>query len=260
MRLGKLMWLSHRRSRLAAIGAIALAVSACTGGSGSDSTASSTPIVATPSVATPVATTPGRSVEASPALETANTLMWRSLPALRQRDHTLLDAMAASGDQSFVPVLIEISYLSQIRDVQTLAGTGNALRHLTGEKYADDAWREWINWLGRHSEITPPSEFAAWKSGLLSAIDPAMGAFLYQNVESRIRIEEIVWGGVRKDGIPDLRYPPNIPAAEATYLEGSDRVFGVSINGEHRAYPLRILNAHEMANDLLGGEPIALAY
>ena len=145
-------------------------------------------------------------------------------------------------------------------DLQTLVGAGNALRHLTGERYGDDAWREWINWLGRHSEITPPSEFAAWKSGLLSAIDPAMGAFLYQDVPSRIRIEEIVWGGVRKDGIPDLRYPPNIPAAEAAYLEGSDRVFGVAINGEHRAYPLRILNAHEMANDLLGGEPIALAY
>ena len=38
------------------------------------------------------------------------------------------------------------------------------------------------------------------------------------------------------------------------------RVFGVSINGEHRAYPISIMNPHEMANDILGGEPIALAY
>ena len=43
-------------------------------------------------------------------------------------------------------------------------------------------------------------------------------------------------------------------------MRPDDRVFGVSINGEHRAYPLRIVNAHEMANDWLGGEPIALAY
>ena len=37
------------------------------------------------------------------------------------------------------------------------------------------------------------------------------------------------------------------------------RVFGVFINGEHRAYPHRILNAHEMANDVVGGVPFALA-
>ena len=43
-------------------------------------------------------------------------------------------------------------------------------------------------------------------------------------------------------------------------LINDDRVFGVSFNGEHRAYPLRILNAHEMANDVVGGVPFALAY
>ena len=48
--------------------------------------------------------------------------------------------------------------------------------------------------------------------------------------------------------------------AYARALEGYDHTLGVSINGEHRAYPLRILNAHEMANDVLGGEPFALAY
>ena len=69
-----------------------------------------------------------------------------------------------------------------------------------------------------------------------------------------------MWGGVRKDGIPDLRFPPNIPGDSAGYLESQDRVFGVSINGEHRAYPHRILNPHEMANDILGDEQFALAY
>ena len=51
-----------------------------------------------------------------------------------------------------------------------------------------------------------------------------------------------------------------VPADEADYLNWDDRVFGVSINGEHRAYPLRILNPHEMANDVVGGVPFALAY
>lgn len=63
-----------------------------------------------------------------------------------------------------------------------------------------------------------------------------------------------------KDGIPDLTNPPVVSAGKATYLEPLDRVFGVSLGGEHRAYPLRILNAHEMANDVVGGVPFALAY
>ena len=51
-----------------------------------------------------------------------------------------------------------------------------------------------------------------------------------------------------------------VSASEAGYLLPDDRVFGVSINGEHRAYPLRIMNRHEMANDIVGRVPFVLAY
>ena len=95
---------------------------------------------------------------------------------------------------------------------------------------------------------------------MYSAIDPGLGEFLYDGVKTEIRLEEVVWGGVGKNGIPELNNPPVIPASEADYLEPDDRVFGISINGEHRAYPLRILNLHEMANDVVGGVPFALAY
>ena len=87
-----------------------------------------------------------------------------------------------------------------------------------------------------------------------------MGAFFYDGVKTRIRLEEAVWGGVPKDGIPDLINPPSATARDAWYLKPTDRAFGVSINGEHRAYPLRILNPHEMANYVLGGVPFDLAY
>lgn len=87
-----------------------------------------------------------------------------------------------------------------------------------------------------------------------------LGEFLYEGVKTDIRLEEVVWGGVSKDGIPDLRYAPVYAASEAEYLDPEDRVFGVSFNGESRAYPLRILNPHEMANDVVGGVPFALAY
>jgi hypothetical protein len=106
----------------------------------------------------------------------------------------------------------------------------------------------------------PPDGHAGWKGRLYSLIDPRIGAFLYDGVKTEIRLEEIAWGGLARDGIPYLINPPVLSPEEADYLSPDDRVFGVSINGEHRAYPLRILNPHEMANDVIGGVPIALAY
>ncbi len=75
-----------------------------------------------------------------------------------------------------------------------------------------------------------------------------------------IRLSEVVWGGVSVDGIPSLDYPEMIPSSEADYLSDNDLVFGISINGDARAYPLRILGWHEMMNDIVGGVPVALAY
>ena len=54
--------------------------------------------------------------------------------------------------------------------------------------------------------------------------------------------------------------PTHTGAAEAGYLNDDDLIFGVEINGDARAYPLRILDWHEMFNDVVGGVPVALAY
>ncbi len=127
----------------------------------------------------------------------------------------------------------------------------------TGERGVAD----WISWVGSSRDVNGPPGFDRWKADLLTEnIDERMAEFFVGDIKKTIRLEEIIWGGVPRDGIPDLLDPPNIAADDAGYLEPDDRVFGVSINGEHRAYPHRILNWHEMANDTLGGEPIALAY
>ena len=76
----------------------------------------------------------------------------------------------------------------------------------------------------------------------------------------KIRMEEITWGGVAVDGIPALDNPTLIEGAKADYLIDSDLVFGVKINGDVRAYPLRIMGWHEMFNETIGGVPVALAY
>jgi hypothetical protein len=82
---------------------------------------------------------------------------------------------------------------------------------------------------------------------------------LYNGVAHTISIGEIAWGGVVMDGIPALVNPAHITAAEAKYLDDNELVFGVSINGEIRAYPLRIMDWHKMFNDVVGGVFVALA-
>ncbi|MCG8440648.1 MAG: DUF3179 domain-containing protein [Caulobacterales bacterium] len=125
-------------------------------------------------------------------------------------------------------------------------------------------WFEWMLWQQDHPEIVPHQSYAALKLELLHQIDPSFARFLNDETTRRdrmkIRLEEIVWGGVAVDGIPSLDDPTLITPAQASYLKDDDPVFGVAVNGDARAYPLRIMNWHEMFNDVIGGVPVALAY
>ena len=74
-----------------------------------------------------------------------------------------------------------------------------------------------------------------------------------------IPTEEILSGGPARDGIPALVDPKVVPAGEAPWRD-DQIVMGVSRNGESRAYPIALLNWHELVNDKLGGEPILVSY
>lgn len=69
---------------------------------------------------------------------------------------------------------------------------------------------------------------------------------------SSIPRSEIFHGGPPKDGIPAIDAPKFISSAQATFLAPKDRVLGIVVNGEPRAYPIRILNWHEIVNDAVG--------
>ena len=66
-------------------------------------------------------------------------------------------------------------------------------------------------------------------------------------------------GGPPKDGIPAIDRPKFVAASQARLADG-DRVLGVALNGIARAYPVRILNWHEVVNDRFGERAIAVTY
>lgn len=75
-----------------------------------------------------------------------------------------------------------------------------------------------------------------------------------------IPVDEIHSGGPPKDGIPSLDNPAFVEASQAHFLRDTDRVLALTRNGVSKAYPLRILNWHEIVNDRFGDEGIVITY
>ena len=134
-----------------------------------------------------------------------------------------------------------------------------ALEEITGEKLGRE-WNSWMLWQERHSEVKPFEGFNQIHADVHKRVDGNFQLFLGGDRDYNIRVEEITWGGVLKDGIPALTNPKLLTREQATYMEPENLVFGVNINGDARAYPLRILDWHEMFNDVVGGVPVSLAY
>lgn len=119
-------------------------------------------------------------------------------------------------------------------------------------------WHRWI-WAQPYD---PHPDYSIFKGFLYANLDPRMQSFFPSNrlTPSRVRLDQVEWGGVRVNGIPPLINPKTIPAPEATYLKDNHIVFGLTIGNQHRAYPKRILAWHEMARDLVDGQNICLVY
>jgi hypothetical protein len=167
-----------------------------------------------------------------------------------------LQKLEGRGNRDIVPSLvIAARFRGDSRIFESLS-------KLSGEKL--NSWNDAMLWQERHPEVKPHATFEKFSLDVFERIDPEFLRFLGKGRASpgkmKIRLEEIVWGGVPVDGIPSLDFPKLIKATDASYLKESDPVFGVSINGDVRAYPLRIMGWHEMFNEVIGGVPVALAY
>jgi len=132
------------------------------------------------------------------------------------------------------------------------------LEEQTGQRFGQDlyAWHDWI-W---HQPYDPHPDYVAFKGVWYGQIDERFADFFASGGPATIRLDEIDWGGVRVNGIPPLEYPAVLPAGEADYLDDGNIVFGLTVNGESRAYPKRILAWHEMAIDRVGGVELTVVY
>ena len=186
---------------------------------------------------------------------------------------TALREIADSGDTALVAALTDLIQVPLTRN-ELLFNAEQVIpvmQQLSGQSFEYDG-KAWVEWLAQQPDLELPEGYFQWKVDLLSDIDPAFRSYftsgdgeLIDPATIDLDLRFLVWGGVLQDdgssrSIPSLVNPAMIEADEATYLESTDRVFGVSINGDARAYPLRIMNWHEMANDVVGGVPVALAY
>jgi Protein of unknown function (DUF3179) len=81
-----------------------------------------------------------------------------------------------------------------------------------------------------------------------------------------VPLGELKSGGPRKDGIPAIDAPRfdrlvgGKPAGWSAALGDTEPVIALSIEDDARAYPLRVLIWHEIANDTVGGTPVTVTY
>ena len=117
---------------------------------------------------------------------------------------------------------------------------------------------DYFSWAqpARAAESTPTTQPTAQASTLA----------LFNTDNLKFPRDQIVSGGPPKDAIPALVEPEAVPASRARFLDPGDRVVGITVNGQARAYPIAVLNWHEVINDRLGGVlgsdgvPIAVVY
>lgn len=81
------------------------------------------------------------------------------------------------------------------------------------------------------------------------------------DVPGRENLDQLRQGCPYKDCIPAIDEPKFESVEEAnSWLKDEDVVFALDWKGEQKAYPQRILNWHELVNDVVGGEPILMSF
>ena len=177
--------------------------------------------------------------------------------------------VVAGWRDGYAPMLLEMLGLMASSYTDSLAV--EHLMKVSGIESRDpNVLYEWV-WA---KDFAPHPDYAEFKARLYEGIDPRFRDYFGNRPQAAIRLDEIRWGGVRRDGIPPLKNPSMISAQAATYLADTDIVFGVALpypkksaagsagdaEQDIRAYPKRIMAWHEMFKDRIAGREINGVY
>ena len=167
-----------------------------------------------------------------------------------------LARIRAGWRDDYAAMLLEV--IAFVPSLETRKRVASILARASGRPFDGDL-NGWYEWLWSRAATAYP-DYAEFKAALYEQVDPRFREYFAGRPRTAIRLDEIRWGGVWRDGIPPLENPKMIPAESATYLAGDDIVFGVAIEGDVRAYPKRILAWHEMFRDRIAGRPLNGVY
>lgn len=72
--------------------------------------------------------------------------------------------------------------------------------------------------------------------------------------------DDVINGGVSKDGIPSVDDPKFKPTSEIDYVQDERLIVGIRIGDTIKGYPHQVLDFHEIINDQIGDQPVCITY
>lgn len=92
-------------------------------------------------------------------------------------------------------------------------------------------------------------------------IDILRDTFGYdKDTRKAIDLRDLHQGCPYRDCIPSIDKPKYVTADEADHVADDDLVLALSFKGYNRAWPARILDQHEIVNDIIAGVPMAITW
>jgi hypothetical protein len=119
-----------------------------------------------------------------------------------------------------------------------------------------DAWAYYTDLLLAW-DVPSPTDYERRKRALLVTIDPGIAPLLDDEADVDPRA---LTSTAARDQTIALVDPEVVSAAEGTWLADDEVVVGVSVGDAHRAYPRRVLAAHEIVNDSVDGRRVAITF
>ncbi len=195
------------------------------------------------------------------------------LEAERRIGREELIAVASHGDIRSAWVLSDVLRFANSVELHELLGA--RLQDLLGADVLRggtlDLWKDATDLLIAW-DLPDFPEYREYKGRLFTLVEPGWAPF-FSDPDATIDWRWLSWGGVFIDDrplgattdcprgcIPSLDDPPVTPAEDGGWYPDDGVVFGVTINGESRAYPKNQMEIHEMVNDTLGGRRIGMPY